>query len=151
MAAESISSERKQTYFQRYIFDAYKYQDYFNASTQDILEKVQDGLWPFHPDTQPEALVLEYNGLCKQLFPTQKYNELKKEGAEATVNGVHNPFAMKENKDLTFIGRDLEQNPLGTPKPTKYKREMAELYGPMWIFITLIVEFVILGHMTNSI
>ena len=32
----------------------------------------------------------------------------------------------------------------------RYKRDTVELYGPVWIFITLIVEFVILGHMTNS-
>ena len=36
------------------------------------------------------------------------------------------------------------------PEPTRYKRDTLELYGPVWIFITLIVEFVILGHMTNS-
>jgi hypothetical protein len=66
-----------------------------------------------------------------------------------------NPFAKESsNEDLSFLNRDSE-NPLGVaasvPKPMRYKRDTVELYGPVWIFITLIVEFVILGHMTNSI
>ena len=51
LGAESISSDRKKTYFQRYVFDSYKYQSYFNASTRDIIEKTYDAMWPFHPDT----------------------------------------------------------------------------------------------------
>jgi len=51
LGAESISSDRKKTYFQRYVFDSYKYQSYFNASTRDIIEKMKDAMWPFHPDT----------------------------------------------------------------------------------------------------
>lgn len=72
-----------------------------------------------------------------------------------TINGVCNPFAKQNsNEDLSFLNRD-SSNPLGdapnVPKPMRYKRDTIELYGPVWIFITLIVEFVILGHMTNSI
>jgi hypothetical protein len=85
--------------------------------------------------------------------PKPEYSQVSK-NPEPTINGVHNPFAVESNSELTFIGRDA-QNPLGketqAPKPRRYKREMAELYGPVWIFITLIVEFVILGHMTNSL
>ena len=102
----------------------------------------------------------EYEAFCKQMFtkaPKPQYSQVNKDQElqpNATINGVHNPFAVESNEELTFIGRDLSQNPLGnqaaTQKPTRYKREMAELYGPVWIFITLIVEFVILGHMTNS-
>jgi len=92
------------------------------------------------------------------MFPKPEkpqYSQVNKDQEKnTTINGVHNPFAVESNEELTFIGRD-SQNPLGnqaaTPKPMKYKREMAELYGPVWIFITLIVEFVILGHMTNSL
>jgi len=32
------------------VFDAYKHQSFFMASTQDIQEKLIDALWPFHPD-----------------------------------------------------------------------------------------------------
>lgn len=90
------------------------------------------------------------------MFPKPQrpeYSQVTKDPEPATINGVHNPFAVESNKELTFIGRDA-QNPLGkeaaAPKPRRYKRDMVELYGPVWIFITLIVEFVILGHMTNS-
>ena len=51
LGSEAISSDRKKTYFQRYVFDSYKYQSYFNASTRDIIEKMNDAMWPFHPDT----------------------------------------------------------------------------------------------------
>jgi len=44
LGAESISSDRKKTYFQRYVFDSYKYQSYFNASTRDIIEKTYDAI-----------------------------------------------------------------------------------------------------------
>ena len=30
---------------------------------------MNDAMWPFHPDTQPEALVNEYNDFCKRLNP----------------------------------------------------------------------------------
>lgn len=48
---EAISSERKKTLFQRYVFDSYKYQQYFCISTIDIQDKIRDALWPFHPDS----------------------------------------------------------------------------------------------------
>lgn len=44
------------------------------------------------------------------------------------------------------MGRNLDN-----PQAVKYRPENFELYGPMWIFVTLIVEFVILGHLTNQL
>jgi hypothetical protein len=34
-----------------------------------MLEKIMDGLWPFHPETQPEGIVVEYNAFKKKFFP----------------------------------------------------------------------------------
>lgn len=53
--------------FQQYIFDSYKYQVYFNISTSEIRDKITDALWPFHPDSQPEGLVTDYDKLLKQI------------------------------------------------------------------------------------
>jgi hypothetical protein len=49
---------------------------------------------------------------------------------------------------LSFIGRDL--NTKTEINQNHYKREDFELYGPIWIYVTLLVEFVILGHLTNQ-
>jgi hypothetical protein len=57
---------------------------------------------------------------------------------------VHNPFNKASNDELTFLGRSVDS-------PVSYRRDNFELYGPMWIFVTLIVEFVILGHLTNQL
>lgn len=35
-------------------------------------------------------------------------------------------------------------------KTANYRSENSELYGPLWLFVTLLVEFIILGHMTNQ-
>lgn len=67
LATEAISSERKRTFFQRYVFDAYNYQQYFVATTNEIISKVTDGLWPFDPKNQPDELVVDFqNFLTKQ-------------------------------------------------------------------------------------
>jgi hypothetical protein len=36
-------------------------------------------------------------------------------------------------------------------KINQYKTENIEMYGPLWIFVTLVVEFVILGNLANSL
>jgi len=59
----------------------------------------------------------------------------------------HNPFDKPDNDELTFLGRDLESE--NVMKTAQYRSENSELYGPLWIFVTLLVEFIILGHMTN--
>jgi hypothetical protein len=101
--------------------------------------------------------VTEYDAFCKRIFkkpdvPLQPVQQ-PSDNENPTINGVLNPFEKESsNEDLSFLGRD-SQNPLAVasnPKPMRYKRDTIELYGPVWIFITLIVEFVILGHMTNS-
>jgi|TARA_B110000285_G_C15065254_1_gene584736 hypothetical protein len=51
------------------VFNAYKHQASFNISTKEMLEKIMDGLWPFHPETQPEGIVVEYNAFKKKFFP----------------------------------------------------------------------------------
>jgi len=51
LASEAISSEKKRTLFQRYVFDSYKYQAYFNTSTLEILEKLSNAMWPFYPES----------------------------------------------------------------------------------------------------
>ena len=76
MANESIGSgQRKQTMFQRYVFDTYKYQVYFNASTDEILGKLMDGLWPFHPDNQPEKLVNDFAKFKDKLAGPKKQGD----------------------------------------------------------------------------
>ena len=65
------------------------------------------------------------------------------------INGVHNPFNKPDNDELTFLGRKLENG--GNLQAVKYRPENSELYGPLWIFVTLIVEFVILGHLSNQL
>jgi len=35
--------------FERYIFDVNKYTRYFNASSEEITEKLLDAMWPFLP------------------------------------------------------------------------------------------------------
>ena len=64
--------------------------------------------------------------------------------------GVHNPFN-KDGDTLSFLGRDLEKEGMAANhlKVNQYKRDDSELYGPLWIFVTLVTEFIILGHWTN--
>lgn len=47
---QSISSERPRNLFQRFVFDPYKYQTYFDTTTDEILKKLVDALWPFIPE-----------------------------------------------------------------------------------------------------
>ena len=164
--------------FQRWIFDSYKYQVYFNASTSEITEKLFDAVWPFHPETQPEGVVLEYNELCKKAFGNQySYNQLAQngqgtEGQDTDVPNytskdgapIHNPFLKNdENSDLSFLSRNADQLDDDSVKAfnayddesnqmikaNQYKKDTNELYGPVWIFVTLIVEFVMLGHLST--
>lgn len=67
-----------------------------------------------------------------------------------------------ENSDLSFLSRNadqLDENSIKafdqygekcqTIKANQYKKDKNELYGPVWIFVTLIVEFVMLGHLST--
>ena len=107
-------------------------------------EKVSDALWPFHPDNQPEGIVDDYLALCKKVGVKKQYEPVKSELTDLEGNRVQNPFNKPDNDELTFLGRNLYN-----PQAVKYRPENFELYGPLWIFVTLIVEFVILGHLTN--
>lgn len=92
LKGDSISSEQERTYFQTYVFDAYKYTSYFETNSQEIKGKLIDALWPFLPENQH----------------FQADNEIQyKQGTKV------------------------------------------ELYGPLWIIITLIIEFSILGHLQS--
>ena len=63
------------TLFQKYIFDAYKYQKNFDVNTEEIVDKLYDAFWPFQPENQPEGVVKEYEAFCKKLFgDTYNYN-----------------------------------------------------------------------------
>ena len=123
LANEAISSERKKTLFQRYIFDSYKYQIYFNTSTSEITSKLLNALWPFYPEDQPDELVIEYKAFCKKVMGDQKqYQGVEGDDASTmddsaganffaghdTDSAVHNPFN-KDNNTLSFLGRDLEK------------------------------------------
>ena len=46
----SMSSERSRTFFEKYIFDALKYQVFFDTNTEEIKNKLIDALWPFIPE-----------------------------------------------------------------------------------------------------
>ena len=59
------------------MFNAYKHQASFNVSTKEMLEKIYDGLWPFHPDNQPEGIIIEYNAFKKKFFPKTQHMALK--------------------------------------------------------------------------
>mmetsp|Transcript_3361 Transcript_3361/g.5622 ORF Transcript_3361/g.5622 Transcript_3361/m.5622 type:complete len:181 (+) Transcript_3361:818-1360(+) len=69
--------------------------------------------------------------------------------------------AAKPSKDdqLTFIGRTASDDDAlsGTSKGAndfkinQYRSDNVELYGPLWIFVTLVIEFIILGYMSNTI
>lgn len=57
--------------------------------------------------------------------------------------------AARDPENLSFLGRDANSMGTGLSELPKYKAENFEMYGPLWIFVTLVVEFVILGHLTN--
>lgn len=65
---------------------------------------------------------------------------------------IHNPFAAPNNEELSFLGRDPNEVTGNIQlKANHYRRDASyELYGPLWIYVTLLVEFVILGHLTNQ-
>lgn len=48
----NMSSERSRTFFEKYIFDAMKYQVFFDTNTEEIKNKLIDALWPFIPENQ---------------------------------------------------------------------------------------------------
>ena len=60
-------------------------------------------------------------------------------GTAIHTNGdpVHNPFNKTDNDELSFLGRDLENETI--LKKPQYKADNNELYGPLWIFVTLLV------------
>lgn len=105
---------------------------------------------------------MEYKAFCKHVFGDfGKYQQLRAEEASQgdgsaffsghdVVDGVHNPFN-KDNDTLSFLGRDLEKEDqvANQLKVNQYKRDDSELYGSLWVFVTLVVEFIILGHLTN--
>lgn len=118
-----MTNQRVTTIFERYIFDAHKYQQYFNASTTEIIEKLSDAVWPFQPANQPEGIVLEYTSVCKQFFGDQySYDPLAQNNitqedpeiesvayAQKDGKSVHNPFMKDENSDLSFLSRNADQ------------------------------------------
>jgi hypothetical protein len=99
---------------------------------------------------------MEYNAFVKKFFPRAKHMPLKQFDAEmgtaihTSGAPVHNPFNKPDNDELSFLGRDLESENV-LKKPMQYKAQNNELYGPLWIFVTLLIEFIILGHMTNQL
>jgi len=109
------------TFFERWVFDSYKYQVYFNASTTEITEKMFDAIWPFLPGGQPDGLVLEYSAFCKRVFGDQySYDAVAQQAAEAPApevmnyaakdgKPVHNPFMKDENSDLSFLSRNADE------------------------------------------
>ena len=46
----SETNERPKNLFQKYIFDPFKYQTYFDTNTDEIYHKLLDALWPFIPE-----------------------------------------------------------------------------------------------------
>lgn len=65
------------------------------------------------------------------------------------ISFANNPFERHDNEELSFLGRDLNK-PAVEISSNHYGRNLDyELYGPIWIYLTLVIEFVILGHMTN--
>lgn len=117
-------------------------------TTSELLDKVYDALWPFHPDNQPEALVADYEVL-KQKLSKSTYQQVAIQNPNQEISFANNPFERHDNEELTFLGRDLNK-PAVEIRSNHYGRNADyELYGPIWIYITLLVEFVILGHLTN--
>ena len=52
-------------------------------------EKVWDALWPFHPDNQPEGLVMDYEALCKKVgVKKHTYHAVKHELNDMEGNAV---------------------------------------------------------------
>ena len=49
---DNLSSERERTFWERFLFDPYKYQVYFDTNTQNVQDKLVDALWPFIPENQ---------------------------------------------------------------------------------------------------
>jgi len=100
-AVLSISSDdqKPKNLFQRLVFDPYKYQSYFDTSTDDIKNRLIDALWPFFPENQHH-----------------------------------------------LVENDAEQ-----VREFKAKPAQTELYGPIWLVVTLIIEFCILGHLHTAI
>ena len=52
MKNTSSTNERPKNLFQKYIFDPFKYQTYFDTTTDEIQHKLIDALWPFIPENQ---------------------------------------------------------------------------------------------------
>ena len=70
LASEAISSdkyEKKKTMFQKYVFDSYKHQHFFQTTTEEIQDKITDALWPFYPENMPKEIVTEYDAFCKKM------------------------------------------------------------------------------------
>ena len=49
------------------------------------------------------------------------------------------------------MGRDANSLGNGVGELPQYKAENFEMYGPLWIFVTLVIEFIILGHLSNQL
>ena len=108
-------------------------------------------MWPFQPDKQPEDIAQDFVKAKRQLFP-QSYEQIAQPDMTLETqesDKKHNPFT-KQGDTLSFLGRDLE-NMEAQQKTISYKTKNTELYGPIWIFVTLLVEFVILGHLSNRL
>ena len=95
----SSEDQKPKNLFQRFIFDPYKHQAYFDTSTEDIKRSLIDALWPFIPENQHH-----------------------------------------------LVENDAEQ-----VREFKAKPSQTELYGPIWLVVTLVIEFCILGHFHTAL
>ena len=95
----SSEDQKPKNLFQRFIFDPYKHQTYFDTSTEDIKRSLIDALWPFIPENQHH-----------------------------------------------LVENDAEQ-----VREFKAKPSQTELYGPIWLVVTLVIEFCILGHFHTAL
>ncbi len=97
--SDNISSEKSRTFFEKWVFDPFKYQTYFDTNTEEIMNKLLDALWPFFPENQHH-----------------------------------------------LIENDAEQ-----VREFKTKSNSQELYGPIWIVVTLAIELCIIAHLLGAI
>lgn len=66
----NLTNERKKTFVQTYIFDPYNYQQYFDVTESEILNKLLDALWPFIPENQHHLIKIDSESVRE--FKTRK-------------------------------------------------------------------------------
>ncbi len=92
----SITNERQRSFWQKYVFDPFDYQSYFDVDEKDMIKNLIDAFWPFIPENQHHLVKIDSESV------------------------------------------------------REFKIKKQELYGPLWIVATLIIEFVILGHLQKA-